>query len=227
MHAVRRIGIVIPSSNVVIEPLVAQHFRNSNDTVHFSRLSVGEIKLDAKSLEQFEIQEQLSAAQKLCDAQVDAIVWGGTSAGWLGFERDETYCKLVEQETAIPTTTCILEMNRKVTDLDARRIAILTPYTDDVHNRILDNYAKLGFSRPTGLNLGKTVSNDFASISPDTIEEAVRSLAKSAPDVIMIMCTNLKGARVADDLSRSLQIPVIDSAVATLLAGSRIISGNQ
>ena len=57
MHAVRRIGIVIPSSNVVIEPLVAQHFRNSNDTVHFSRLSVGEIKLDAKSLEQFEIQE--------------------------------------------------------------------------------------------------------------------------------------------------------------------------
>ena len=227
MHAVRRIGIVIPSSNVVIEPLVAQHFRDSNDTVHFSRLSVGEIKLDAKSLDQFEIREQLSAVQKLRDARVDAIVWGGTSAGWLGFERDETYCKLVEQETAIPTTTCMLEMNRQVTDLDARRIAILTPYTDDVHNRILDNYAKLGFPRPTGLNFGKTVSNDFASISPDTIEEAVRTLANSAPDVIMIMCTNLQGARVADDLSKSLRIPVIDSAVATLQAGFRIISRNK
>jgi maleate isomerase len=227
MYAVRRIGIVIPSSNVVIEPLVAQRFRDLNYTVHFSRLSVSEIKLDAKSLEQFEIREQLSAAQKLCDARVDAIVWGGTSAGWLGLERDETYCKLVEQETAIPTTTCMLEMNRKMTDLDARRIAILTPYTDDVHNRILDNYVKLGFPRPVGLNLGKTVSNEFASISPDVIEEAVRSLAKNAPDVIMIMCTNLKGAGVADDLSKSLQIPVIDSALATLQAGHRIISGDK
>lgn len=226
MHVVRRIGIVIPSSNIVIEPLVVQRFRDSNDTVHFSRLSVDEIKFDAKSLAQFEMREQLSAAQKLCDAKVDAIVWGGTSAGWLGFERDQTYCKLIEQETAIPTTTCILEMNREATNLGARQIAIVTPYTDDIHNRILDNYEKLGFPRPVGLNLGRIVSNDFASISPDTIEEAVRSLAKSDPDVIMIMCTNLKGAQVADDLSKSLRIPIIDSAVATLQAGSRIIPDN-
>ena len=216
MSSGKRIGIVIPSSNVVIEPLVAQHFCKSDDTVHFSRLGVVEIKLDAESLAQFEMGEQLSAAQKLSDAHVDAVVWGGTSSSWLGIERDEEYCKLIREKIGVPTTTCVLEMNLK--------LASLTPYTDDIHNRILDNYEKLAFPRPTGQNLGGTLSNDFASISPSTLEDMVWSVAKDSPDVIMIMCTNLRGAAVAKNLSKRLGIPIIDSAVATLQAGSRLIS---
>ena len=221
----KRLGIVIPSSNVVIEPLAAQQFYKSDTTVHFSRLAVVDIELDASSLAQFEMEEQLSAAQKLCDARVDAVVWGGTSSSWLGFERDEEYCKLIEQKTGISVTTCVLEMNRKVASLGARRIAMVTPYTDDVHNRILDNYEGLGFPRPTGQNFGGIVSNDFASISPNILEDIVLDVAKGSTDVIMIMCTNLRGAGVAEDLSKRLGLPIIDSAMATLQAGSRLISG--
>ena len=224
MSSGKRIGIVIPSSNVVIEPLVAQHFCKSDNTVHFSRLGVVEIRLDAESLAQFEMGEQLSAAQKLSDAHVDAVVWGGTSSSWLGIERDEEYCKLIREKIGVPTTTCVLEMNLKLASLGARKIAIITPYTDDIHNRILDNYEKLAFPRPTGQNLGGTLSNDFASISPSTLEDMVWSVAKDSPDVIMIMCTNLRGAAVAKNLSKRLGIPIIDSAVATLQAGSRLIS---
>jgi len=219
----KRIGIVIPSSNVVIEPLVVQRFQGSPDTVHFSRLSVLDVKLDAQSLAQFEMEEHLRAARQLCDARVDVIVWGGTSASWLGVQHDEEYCKRITQETGIPATTCVLEMNRQAAELNAKRIAMVTPYTDDVHNRILDNYEASGFLRPTGQNFGGTVSNDFASIPADTLKDMVLSVAKSAPDMIMIMCTNLRGARVADNLSKELGIPVIDSAAATLQAGYRLI----
>ena len=219
----KRIGIVIPSSNVVIEPLVVQRFQGSPDTVHFSRLSVLDVKLDAQSLAQFEMEEHLRAARQLCDARVDVIVWGGTSASWLGVQHDEEYCKRITQETGIPATTCVLEMNRQAAELNAKRIAMVRPYTDDVHNRILDNYEASGFLRPTGQNLGGTVSNDFASIPADTLKDMVLSVAKSAPDMIMIMCTNLRGARVADNLSKELGIPVIDSAAATLQAGYRLI----
>ena len=223
MPSGKRIGIVIPSSNVVIEPLAMQRFWKSNDTVHFSRLGVVAIELDARSLAQFEMGEQLSAAQKLCDARVDAIVWGGTSSSWLGIEHDEEYRRLIQQKTGISTTTCVLEMNRKVASLGARRISIVTPYTDAVHNRILDNYEELGFPRPTGQNLGGTVSNDFASISSNILRDMILNAAKNSPDVIMIMCTNLRGAAVAEDLSKQLGLPVIDSAAATLQAGSRLI----
>ncbi len=187
MPSGKRIGIVIPSSNVVIEPLAVQRFGKSNDTVHFSRLGVVAIELDARSLAQFEMGEQLSAAQKLGDARVDSIVWGGTSSSWLGIERDEEYCRLIEKETGISTTTCVLEMNRTVASMDARRIAMVTPYTDDVHNRILDNYEELGFPRPTGQNLGGTLSNDFASISSNILRDMILNAAKNSPDVIVIL----------------------------------------
>ena len=227
MHVGKRIGIVIPSSNVVIEPLVAQRSKVSDYTVHFSRLGVVNIDLSAESLAQFEMDEQLSAAQKLCDARVDAIVWGGTSSSWLGIEHDEEYCRLIQQKTGISVTTCVLEMNRKVDSLCARRLAIVTPYTDNVHNQILDNYEELGFPRPIGQNLAGTVSNDFASVSPNILRDMIRSVAKAAPEVIMIMCTNLRGAGVAEDLSKQLGIPVIDSAVATLEAGLRLITSSS
>lgn len=223
MPSGKRIGIVIPSSNVVIEPLAMQRFWQSNNTVHFSRLGVVDIELEAKSLAQFKMNEQLSAAQKLCDARVDAIVWGGTSSSWLGIEHDEEYCRLIQQKTGISTTTCVLEINRKVASLGARRISIVTPYTDSVHNRILDNYEDLGFPRPTGQNLGGTVSNDFALISPNILKDVVLSVAKNSPEAIIIMCTNLRAAAVADSLSKQLGLPVIDSATATLQAGSRLI----
>ena len=222
----KRIGIVIPSSNVVIEPLAAQRSQLSNNTVHFSRLGVVNIGLDAESLAQFEMREQISAAQKLSDARVDAIVWGGTSSSWLGIERDEEYCKLIQQKTGTPTTTCVLEMNRKVASLGARRLAIVTPYTDNVHNQILDNYEELGFPRPTGQNFGGTVSNDFASMSTNILGDMIRTAAKASPEVILIMCTNLRGASVAEELSKQLGVPVIDSAVATLDAGFRLISSS-
>jgi maleate isomerase len=81
----------------------------------------------------------------------------------------------------------------------------------------------LGFPRPTGQNLGGTVSNDFASISSSVLKDMVLNMAKNSPDAIMIMCTNLRGAAVAEDLSKQLGLPVIDSATATLQAGSRLI----
>ena len=52
----------------------------------------------------------------------------------------------------------------------------------------------------------------------------VYSVAKSKPDVIFFMCTNLRGALVVEALSKDIGIPIIDSAVATLEAGLRLIS---
>jgi maleate isomerase len=218
----KRIGIVIPSSNVVVEPLAAQRFAATNVSVHFSRLGVFDVTLNAVSEAQFETQAHVAAANLLVDARVDALVWGGTSASWLGMERDIETCGHIQQLTNVPTTSCVQEMNRIAVEQGAKRIAMVTPYTDDVHQKILNNYQDQGFARPTGVNLGGTVSNDFASISEDVLENAIRQAAQTNPDVVMIMCTNLRAAAVAQRLSKQLALPIIDSADATLSAGLRI-----
>ena len=208
-----RLGLLIPSSNVVLEPLAAQR---TDYQVHVTRLGVWDVKLDAASRAQFAMDTQVAAAKLLQDAKVDGIVWGGTSASWLGMVHDETFVHRVEAETGIPTTTCVLEINHQLNTLGAKRIGLVTPYTDDVAQQINRNYETLGFEIAAWRADGGDVSNDFAKISEGVIEAMVREVAEQGVDAIVIMCTNLAGARLAERLTSNLAIPVIDSAQATL-----------
>ena len=88
----RRLGMITPSSNSVLEPVTAAMLAASPDvTAHFSRLRVTEIALDAPALGQFDPGHMLAAAELLADAKVDAIAWNGTSASWLGIAPDHPF----------------------------------------------------------------------------------------------------------------------------------------
>ena len=64
-----RLGLLIPSSNVVLEPLAVQLQSIRPDLhVHVSRLGVIDVQLDAASRAQFEMDAHVAAAKLLCDA---------------------------------------------------------------------------------------------------------------------------------------------------------------
>jgi len=219
----RRIGVVLPSSNTVIEPLASKMLYETGVTAHFSRLGVYDVALDSGSKAQFEQQRHLEAAMLLADANVSAIVWGGTSASWLGASHDEDFCINVNTATGIPTTSCVLSMNSLLSDTAYQRLALLTPYTQDVHEQIIGNYEAAGHSCVSSANLGGSISNDFANISEHELESQIRQLARSKPDLIFIMCTNLRGARIASSLSDELGIRIVDSAAASIEAGLSLL----
>jgi maleate isomerase len=216
-----RIGIVVPSSNTVLEPLIHGQLAGTGVSAHVSRLGVVDVTLDAASLAQFQLQKHLEAARLLMDAAVDVVVWGGTSASWLGFEHDRAWCAAVQGATGVSTSTCVLEMNRRLMECGARRIGLVTPYTADLQTRIIENYHGIGFDCVAEAHHGGTLSNDYAAIPADTVAEMVRSVAASGPDAILILCTNMRGAEVAVALEQELAIPIIDSAMATVWAGLR------
>ena len=219
----KRIGIVLPSSNTVVEPLAADMLAGTGVTAHFSRLGVINVALDARSKAQFELQRHVDAAKLLADADVDVIVWGGTSASWLGSEHDQAFCKSVFEQTGIPATSCVLEMNRTLLGGGALRFGLVTPYTDDVRKQIIANYHSMGHICCATENYGGTLSCYFAKIDPYTVALMVRSVAVSLPDVVFIMCTNVRGAAIATPLSEELGFPVIDSAAMTITAGLEML----
>ena len=217
----RRIGIVIPSSNTVVEPLAAMALHGKDATAHFSRLGVFDVTLDQSSLAQFTMEKHKQAARLLADAQVDTLVWGGTSASWLGMAQDEDWCTQITAMTGIPATTCVLEINRQLAERSTRRIALVTPYTADVQARIIANYKSHGYETVAEAHDGGTISNDYASITPDVITAMMRHVAAAKPEAIVIMCTNLHGAVCAAAIEAETGIRVIDSAQATYDAGLR------
>jgi maleate isomerase len=216
-----RIGIVLPSSNTVVEPLSASALLNKNATAHFSRLGVFDVTLDQASLAQFTMEKHLQAARLLADARVDRLVWGGTSASWLGIAQDEDWCTRMTNITGIPASTCVLEINRQLAERNTKRIALVTPYTGDVQACIIQNYTALGFQTVSEAHVGATISNDYAAIPSDTIAAMMRQVAAAQPEAIVVMCTNMHGAACAAAIEAQTGIPVIDSAKATYDAGLR------
>lgn len=220
-----RLGFVVPSSNTVVEPLAAAAAVTGGWSAHFSRLPVFDVALDPASQAQFERQRHVEAARLLADANVDAIVWAGTSASWLGEAHDRDMCAAVEADTQTPASSCVLAMNALLASSASCRLGLVTPYTDDVQDRIVQNYEALGHACVASENLGGSLSSDFAAIEPNALADLVRTANTARPDVIFIMCTNLRGNAVADTLTAELGVPVVDSAAATIAAAVRLGSG--
>lgn len=178
--------------------------------------------LDEHSFAQFSMDKQIDAAKLLCDAGVNSLVWGGTSASWLGADHDAKFCDLLENATGISCGSCTLEMNRLFNINSAKTFGLVTPYTVDVQQQIINNYKSMGFTCLAEQHYGGTISSEFAAIEEDVITQMVREVAKKKPDIILIMCTNLRGAKVSERLSCDVGIPVFDSAKVTLQAGLRL-----
>jgi maleate isomerase len=211
------IGVLTPSSNTALEPLTsAMVGALPGVSAHFSRFTVTEISMRGASLNQFDDSKILDAARLLADARVDVICWSGTSASWLGFEKDQALCRRITEATGIPATTSVLALNELLAAQGARTLGLVSPYVEDVQRRIVDNYAGIGIDCVAERHLGLSVNFEFSEVQPDTLRRLLREVAQHRPDAMTLMCTNLHGAQLVGEMERELGIPIYDS-VATVV----------
>lgn len=224
-----RLGILTPSSNTVLEPLTtAMAAGLPGVTLHFSRFRVTEIALTGDALAQFDDAPVLQAASLLADAKVDAIAWSGTSAAWLGFDRDERLCRRIQDATGIPATSSVLALNDALARTGVRRLALVTPYRSDVQARIVANYAALGVECTAERHLGLQDNFSFATVTPAQLKHLAHEVARDAPQAIApqaiaIVCTNLRAAPLVPALEAALGIPVYDSVAAALWSSLQLV----
>ena len=222
----KRLGILLPSSNTVLEPeTMALLPVDGSVTAHFTRFRMLAVSTEDVSLRQFELEGMAAAAELLGDVEPDIILWGGTSASWLGFAHDTALCHAITARTGIPAVTSVQLINRLLAAGGTGRIGLVTPYLADVERAIIANYAGLGIAVSAAERSGLTVNTDFAAVAPSTVADMVRRVARSGPDAIVIMCTNLRGAPVAESLTQELGLPVIDSVRASVLEVLAILAG--
>jgi len=225
MERAVRLGLLTPSSNTVLEPLTtAMVAEMPGVSLHFSRFRVTEIALSEAALAQFDDAAVLHAAALLADAKVDAIAWSGTSASWLGFERDEALCQCIQDVTGIPATSSVLALNEALARSGVRRLGLVTPYLDDVQARIVANYAGIGIDCAAERHLRLQDNFSFAEVTPASLERMCHDVAGEAPQAIAIVCTNLRAAPLVSKLEHALRRPVYDS-VATALWKSLCLAG--
>jgi maleate isomerase len=213
----KRIGMITPSSNSVLEPATCAMLRDvAGVTAHFARFRVTEITLEVPALNQFDPSAMLSAADLLADAKVDAIAWNGTSASWLGLARDTNLCDAITACTGAPATTSTLACMDAVRMLALQRVGLVTPYTDDVQARIGRVWADAGIACHAERHLGLRDNFSFGEVTPAAIADMIRAVAAEGCEGVVVLCTNMEGAGIAASLERELDVVVLDSVAVTL-----------
>ena len=219
------LGMLTPSSNTRLEPITTAMIADIPEaSAHFARFRVIEIALSDPALAQFADSEIIRAAMLLSDAKVHVIGWSGASAAWLGFESDEVLCRRITEATGIPACTSVLALDEIFRRTGVQRFGLVTPYLEDVQERLVNNFARAGFECVAECHLGWQDNWSFSTVTPEQLRAMARQVAKAKPDAITFLCTGLQGAPLADALEHETGIPVYDS-VATVVWKSLKLAG--
>lgn len=227
-HTPLKLGFLTPSSNTVLEPAIARLLHDTPwVSAHFARFRVLAINLGQTANSQFDPAPILTAAEMLADAKVDSICWAGTSGSWLGFAQDEALCAAITERTGLPATTATLALRDALRLAGARRVALVTPYLDEVQRAIIGNLTREGFEVTAERHLEDPGNYSFALHSAALVDGLVaEAVAERPTEAVIIHCTNFRGTEGAPRLEAQLGPLMLDSIAVSLWGGVRAAGGN-
>ena len=223
MRERKLLGMLVPSSNTVLEPMCAAMLAGvTGVSAHFARFRVTEISLAAVALDQFQFQPMLDAASLLADAKVNSICWNGTSASWLGLESDRSLCAIIQARTGIGATSAVLALEQIFRQSGITRFGLVSPYLSDVQSQIIVKLRGDGFECVAERHSGLRDNFSFSNVTPEDLKIMVRDVARERPQAISVLCTNLRGAPLVEELEQEIGLPVYDSVAVALWGALRV-----
>lgn len=195
-------------------------------TVHFTRIPVPQ---EDQTLEVLEDQTRSSdieqAASDLNVIRLDAIGYACTSGSFVhGAGGDLDIIKRLEEASGTACTTTSTAAVRALHALQAEKISVITPYPDEINERLQTFLGDNGLEvlNLKGLGLYREIFNQPAGAAYRLAREAARPDA----DAVFISCTNFRSVEVLDELEQDLGKPVLSANQVTMwdmlrLAGLR------
>ena len=182
--------------------------------LHFSRAPIPDsITVETLAAQADDLAR--TAATILPDGSLDVICYACTS-GSLVIGEERVFAELRKGAPNARPTSLITGVLGALRALNAKRIAVATPYLDEINRREADYMALAGFEITDirGLNLEK--DSEMIRVRPDFLAEFAASVDTSDADVLFISCGALRSLDIVDDLERTLGKPVICSNQAMM-----------
>ena len=142
--------------------------------------------------------------------QLDAMIYACTSGTVaIGIER---ITELVQQSRpGVPVTNPVTAAFAAFETLGARRISILTPYTEAVNEEVAAFFTKSGYEMLNIAGFGFEDDTAMTYIDPQDIAAAAKEICDPQADLLFISCTALRASLVLDQIEQALGKPVVSS----------------
>ena len=142
------------------------------------------------------------------DGRLDAMVYCCTS-GTAAMGYDTVAENIRSVRPGIPVITPITAGLRALNQFNAERIAVLTPYTDDVNASLVDYIQEHGPQVTAITSFHFANDNDMARIPPEAIVSAAKEADRDDADALFISCTAIRAVDVVDEIEQALNKPVV------------------
>lgn len=210
-----RLGLIVPSSNTTMESEFYEMLPKGF-SVHTGRLGLREVTVEELARMEEKIEEE---ARKLADAYVDVIGYGCTSGSlFRGLGHDKMIEERIERASGKPAVATAGAVVRALKALNIKRVAVATPYTDEI-NSLEDKFLSAnGFQVVDLKGLQITDNIKIGKLGAQVAYNLVMELECDKADGIFISCTNFPTIESIKKLEDVLRKPVISSNTATLWA---------
>ncbi|MBU8808177.1 hypothetical protein KL953_04660 [Mycolicibacterium goodii] len=220
----RRIGVVVPSVNTVIEGWYP-YAVPAGVRVHVNRMLIGQT-VTAASLEEMD-SHGMEAAAALATCRPEVVVYGCTASSLVGGREYDLYLlDTLRQATGVTSLTTTESVLRALDHLGVTTLAVASPYTDELGRKEVEFFCATGHPVLGDAHLGISGGFELASPSDADILAVARRAWRNAGggvDALFIGCMNLNSHRVLDALEAELGVPVVSATQASLWAALRAI----
>jgi maleate isomerase len=207
------VGLILPARQIVTEPL---YYRIAPPGVAFfsSRiLSRGNVLIDHEERE----KGAFRAGKELAAAGVDCLVYCCTASGILqGIEGNLQFCRKMEEETGIPTTSTLSSVLEGLDALGLKKIVLVSPYRKETHIAEERFFQTIGFKVVKSRSMDVDAGIKTAMVLPSDIYRFCRKNWDEDAEGLFISCMNFNAMPCIDPLERDLGKPVVSSHSATL-----------
>jgi maleate isomerase len=148
----------------------------------------------------------------------EVVVFGCTSAGALGtLAHDEGIGKMIAKGVNAEAVTVLRAVLMQLRTIGPRKIAVFTPYIEDLTNSIASSLAEAGFGTLKSAGMGIRANLEIGRVTPAEIVSFVESQIEGcAPDCVFLSCTNWRAIEAIEPLHRALGIPIVSSNQAAI-----------
>jgi maleate isomerase len=203
-----RIGLIIPSSNRMVEGEMVRHLP-PGFVAHVARLRMtGAHRVAIEGL----VPRLMKAAAMLMDARCDVIAFhctaNSTSEGMAG---EAKLIAALRQAGAPLVTTTATAIRHALEALRARRIVLLTPYSEAVTDEEAEFLHMAGFEVLYARGFALDGSDAYCATPAQFWRDRALEAARPEADAYFLSCANISAFPVIEELEQKLGRPVITS----------------
>lgn len=212
-HARAKIGFVLLATEQTIEDDMFQ-LRPEGVGVHFARAAIPD-SITVESLTRHAGDLARAAETILPDGSLDVICYACTS-GSLVIGEENVFAELRKGAPKAEPTSIITAVLNALRTLGATRVAVATPYLDEINQQEADYMAAAGFeiTNIQGLNLEK--DSDMIRVRPGFLAEFAASVDTPDADALFISCGALRSLDIIEALEQKVGKPIICSNQAMM-----------